>query len=40
MVRGQLANLVRMAKNKLGFLRTTESKDLGLMSQPKVVNIV
>ncbi len=40
MIRDQLANLVRMAKNKYGFLMTTESKDLCLMSQPKVVNIV
>ncbi len=43
MVRGQCVNLARMpelhpysfSKNILGFLMTTESQDLGLMSHPK-----
>ncbi len=43
MVRGQWANLARMPglhtysffKDILGFLMTTESQDLGLMSHPK-----
>ncbi len=42
MVRGQLANLVRMlvtpllfSKDILGFLMTTESQELGLTSHPK-----
>ncbi len=43
MFRGQWANLARMpvlhpytfSKDILGFLTTTESQDLGLMSHPK-----
>ncbi len=43
MVRSQWANLARMpgenpysfSKDILGFLMTTESRDLGLMSNPK-----
>ncbi len=43
MVRGQWANLPRMpelypysfSKDKMGFLMTTESQDLGLASHPK-----
>ncbi len=43
MVRGQFGNLSRMprlhpysfSKDILGFLKTTESQDLGLMSHPK-----